>query len=222
MKKMKRNLYCLHFRVVIITLIFLLPFNTKYIFSGSHNFFTPYQQNQIPDEAFKNLEKKLQDALYVNPKGQTSYNKFYLSQDELNAYIQVNYAHRFPLEIKAWQIRLDGEEATILVLISLDEFRETIEEELHPTARILLSGEITLRVWGYFDGSDGMGKFDIKGLRLGFLPIPVSLVKQMIISKSSEEDAEVLDKGFPLPEGFESAEIANSLVIINHNTKTEQ
>jgi len=82
-------------------------------------------------------------------------------------------------------------------------------------AKMLLQGEITLRCWGGFYGRGGMAKFDIHALRLGFIPIPVSLLKRMVISKSSEEDAQVLDKGFPLPEGFDKAEIANSLLIIN-------
>jgi len=174
-----------------------------------------YQANDIPKDAFASLEKKLQAARQLTPDGQISYKKFYLNEDELNAFIQLNYGHRMPPEIKAWHIKLKGEEAIILVSINLDEFRDTLEKELSPMVKRLLTGEITLKAWGYFCGQDGRGIFDIKGLRLGFIPIPVILLKQMIVSKSSEEDAEILDKGFDLPEGFHSVKIAHSLIIVN-------
>lgn len=199
----------------ITTIVILLPgyklSNKNFSFKAS----AVHAQYKIPDNAFKSLEKKLKSAGQTTPDGKVSYKKFYLTQEELNAYIQINYGHKFPPEIKAWQIRLNGDEALILVLIDLDEFREALRGELTPLAQMLLHGEITLRCWGEFYGHNAIGKFIIRGLRLGFLPIPIGLLKRMIISKSSEEDAAVLDKGFPLPEGFRSAKIAGSYIIIN-------
>jgi len=177
------------------------------------------QMQEPPNDALLSLKKKLESARQLTPEGKISYKKFSLTQEELNAYIKLNYGHKIPAEIKSWQVRLREDEALILIVIDLDEFREALEEQLSPMAKMLLRGEITLRSWGNFYGIEGVGKYDIKALRLGILPIPVSLVKRMIASKSSEEDSAVLDKGFPLPDGFNSAKVSGSRIIINYDVQ---
>jgi len=72
-----------------------------------------------------------------------------------------------------------------------------------------------MRLRGRFWGEGGRGWIVIERLRLGFLPIPVSLIRRMIISKGSEADTEFLDKGFPLPEGFVKVEVRDGRMIIN-------
>jgi hypothetical protein len=215
MIKKRKYLLILNAALIFFILLFFPPVWQTYCMNIIFQDSDSYQVNDIPKDAFESLEKKLEAARQLTPDGQISYKKFYLKEDELNAYIQLNYGHKMPPEIKAWHIKLEGEEAIILVLINLDEFRETLEKELSPMAKRLLTGEITLKAWGYFYGQDGRGIFDITGLRLGFIPIPVRLLKQMIVSKSNEEDAEILDKGFELPEGFKNAKIAHSRIIIN-------
>jgi hypothetical protein len=213
----KKRAYLVKINIVLSVFIalFFLPALQPYCIAKVVQDSEPSQLYEIPKDAFNSMEKKLEAARQVDADGVISYKKFYLTEDELNAYVQTNYGHKIAPEIKAWQIKLEGEEALILVLVNLDEFQETLHKELSPLTRRLLTGEITLKAWGYFYGQDSRGKFDIKGIRLGFIPIPVRILKQMIISKSSEEDAEVLDKGFLLPEGFHSVKVANSLIVVN-------
>ena len=169
------------------------------------------QMEPLPANVPLSLKEKLAEA-YI---GQGGYQRLVLTEDELNLYIQQNFGEQIPSEIKSWRVSLRGDRVLLRLVIDLDEFRQTLGEELTEEAARVLQGYITLTLRGRFWGEQGWGWLDIERLRLGFLPIPVSLVRRMITSKGSQADTEFLDKGFPLPEGFVKVEVRDSRIIIN-------
>ncbi len=158
------------------------------------------------------LEEKLSEAHQGAAEG---YQSLVLTEEELNLYIQQNFGDQIPAEIKSWRVSLRGDRVLLKLVLDLNEFRETLGEQLSEDAARVLQGYVTLSVKGRFWGEEGIGWVDIERLRLGFLPIPVSLIRRMILSKGSQADTEFLDKGFLLPEGFIRVEVRDSQLIIN-------
>jgi len=172
---------------------------------------SPPQMEPLPVNTPLTLREKLNEAY----TGQEGYQRMSLTEDELNLYIQQNFGEQIPPEIKSWRVSLRGDRVVLKLVIDLNEFRETLGEELPEDAARVLQGYVTLTLRGRFWGEDGTAWVTIERLRLGFLPIPVSLVRRMIISKGSEKDTEFLDYGFLLPEGFFKVEVRDSRIIIN-------
>jgi len=169
------------------------------------------QMQSLPANIPLILKEKLSEA----HRGQDGYQSMVLSEEELNLYIQQNFGDQIPAEIKSWRVSLRGDRVLLKLVIDLSEFREALGEELPEDVARVLRGYITLSVRGRFWGEEGIAWVDIERLRLGFLPIPVGLIRRMIISKGSQADTEFLDKGFLLPEGFVKVEVRDSQIIIN-------
>ena len=172
---------------------------------------SPPQEDSPPANVSLTLEEKLSEAQH-GPEG---YQSMILTEEELNIYIQQNFGDQIPAEIKSWRVSLRGDRVLLKLVLDLNEFREALGEELSEDVARVLRGYVTLSVRGRFWGEEGIGWVDIERLRLGFLPIPVSLIRRMIISKGSQADTEFLDKGFLLPEGFVKVEVRDSQIIIN-------
>ena len=169
------------------------------------------QVDSLPANVSLTLDEKLSEA----QQGPESYQSMVLTEEELNIYIQQNFGDQIPAEIKSWRVSLRGDRVLLKLVLDLNEFREALGEELSEDVARVLRGYVTLSVRGRFWGEEGIGWVDIERLRLGFLPIPVSLIRRMIISKGSQADTEFLDKGFLLPEGFVKVEVRDSQIIIN-------
>lgn len=169
------------------------------------------QVDSLPANVSLTLDEKLSEA----QQGPESYQSMVLTEEELNIYVQQNFGDQIPAEIKSWRVSLRGDRVLLKLVLDLNEFRETLGEELSEDVARVLRGYVTLSVRGRFWGEEGIGWVDIERLRLGFLPIPVSLIRRMIISKGSQADTEFLDKGFLLPEGFVKVEVRDSQIIIN-------
>jgi len=169
------------------------------------------QLEPLPSDAPPTLREKL-DEVY---SGEEGYQRMVLTEDELNLYIQQNFGEQIPPEIKSWRVSLREDRVLLRLVIDLNEFRQALGEELPENAARVLQGYVTLTLRGRFWGEEGRGWLVIERLRLGFLPIPVSLIRRMIISKGSEADTEFLDEGFPLPEGFVKVEVRDGRMIIN-------
>ena len=169
------------------------------------------QVDSFPANVSFTLDEKLSEARR-RPEG---YQSMVLTEEELNLYIQQNFGDQIPAEIKSWRVSLKGDRVLLKLVLDLNEFRQALGEELPEGAARVLRGYVTLSVRGRFWGEEGIGWVDIERLRLGFLPIPVSLIRRMILSKGSQADTEFLDKGFLLPEGFVKVEVRDSQIIIN-------
>jgi hypothetical protein len=117
-----------------------------------------------------------------------------VTEDELNSYLNLMLLPTLPTTVRDVAVELETGRLEATGVVDIDEVKE--ELKLSPWNPLsLLSGEVAVRVAGrYLAPKDGFGRVEIDEVRAGRIPIPVSVIEQLVArSTRSEEHPEGVD-----------------------------
>jgi hypothetical protein len=132
------------------------------------------------------------------------------SEREINAYLRFKGQDLLPKGVVDPQVVIVGDRRVSgRAIVDLDAVRTSKERTwLDPAA--YLSGLVEVRATGLLHTADGKGTFQLESATVGTLPIPKSLLQELVsyYSRSSELPGGFeLDKPFELPAGIREVEI---------------
>jgi len=142
-----------------------------------------------------------------------------LDEQAFNAFIKNHYQQEIPPEITNWAVELHEETGTVYLMVDLNEFMRSIEEEASRAVSRMVEDGIGFMIKGKLTGEKGIGVFKIEKVKLGAIPMPLSLISRVAkkeIRKQGETPLEdIFSLAFELPEGFQSLSIQNQRVILS-------
>ena len=132
------------------------------------------------------------------------------SEREVNAYLKFNAKEQLPKGVVDPQITIAGERRVMgRAIVDLDAVRTAKDRGwLDPAA--YLSGSVEVRATGLLVTSSGTGTFQVESATVGGLPIPKSLLQELVSYYSRSPDLPGgfdLDKPFELPANIREVEI---------------
>lgn len=130
--------------------------------------------------------------------------------DELNAYLQLRYAAQLPTGVAEPRVDLlGGGRIAGRALVDLDGIRKKSSGGwLDPTA--YLSGRLPVVAVGVLKASGGRGVFALERAEISGLPIPKSLLQELVTfyTATPETPAGInLDRPFELPAGIQRIDV---------------
>lgn len=131
------------------------------------------------------LERKLQDFEARHRSRRVKDETIAVSEGELNSYLNLSPSLKLPEGLSDVQFRFEREQIDAKAQLDLDVVRGKNKvgsgSPLDPLT--LLSGNIPIEVRGRLKSEDeGFGAFEIQDVRLGPLPLPVSVLAQIVAS----------------------------------------
>jgi hypothetical protein len=133
----------------------------------------------------QSLERKLLDFEARQRRRQVKNETIPVSEGELNSYLNLSPDLKLPEGLSDVQFRLEREQIDAKAALDLDLVRGKAKlgsgSPLDPLT--LLSGTIPIEVRGRLKNEDeGFGAFEIQDVRLGPVPLPVSVLAQIVAS----------------------------------------
>lgn len=132
------------------------------------------------------------------------------TEREVNAYLRYNGQAQVPVGIVDPHITIaDGGQLDARATVDLDAVRTSKERGLLDPGRYLLTGRLEVHLVGVLHAAHGQGTFDLGSATLGGVPLPRSLLQELVTyySKTPETpDGVSLDKPFDLPAAIQAVE----------------
>jgi hypothetical protein len=131
------------------------------------------------------LERKLQDFEVRQKSHRVKNETIAVSEGELNSYLNLSPNLKLPEGLTEVEFRFEREQIDARAQLDLDLVRGKAKlgsgSPLDPLT--LLSGNIPIEVRGRLRSEDeGFGAFEIQDVRLGPVPLPVSVLAQIVAS----------------------------------------
>jgi hypothetical protein len=175
-------------------------------------------QNPLQTDA-RSMERKLTTILargLTAPKNAAA-TRTSISEREINAYLKVNAKDSLPKGIVNPELTLMGDRRVAgNALVNLDTVRQAKPRGwLDPAA--YLTGTVEVHASGVFDARDGKGIIQIESATLGGVPVPNSLLQELVsyYSRSAElPGGFALDQPFELPAHIREVEIQRGAATI--------
>jgi hypothetical protein len=132
------------------------------------------------------------------------------TEREVNAYLKFNGQARVPVGIVDPYVTIaDAGQIDGRATVDLDAVRNSKERGLLDPGRYLLTGRLEVHIIGTLRAERGMGSFDLTSATLGGVPLPKSLLQELVsyYSKTPDTpDGVSLDKPFELPASIQAVE----------------
>jgi hypothetical protein len=142
---------------------------------------------------------------------------FEVSEEETNAYFEHRLVDHVPAGVVEPWLRFSDGLVTAGAMLDLDVLRERMPQS---SMASFLSGRVPVELVSGIHAEDGVGKLAFESVTLGGLPIPQSLLQQIVTAYTkspSRPDGVQLDESFPLPYGIESARIERGRVVFRQS-----
>lgn len=132
------------------------------------------------------------------------------TEREVNAYLRFNGKAQVPVGIVDPYITIaDAGGVDGRAIVDLDAVRTSKERGLLDPGRYLLTGRLEVHIVGTIHAEKGQGTFDLGSATLGGVPLPRSLLQELVTYYSRTPDTPdgvSLDKPFELPAAIQSVE----------------
>ena len=169
-------------------------------------------QQLTPRDA-ESLEKKLAVVVArgaAKPDRKQSPVRTSFSEREVNAYLKFNASDQLPKGVVDPQVNLAGERRISgRAIVDLDVVRTSkVRSWLDPVA--YLTGSVEVHATGLLHTSNGKGTLQVESASVGSVPIPKSLLQELVTYYSRSPDLPNgfdLDKPFDLPANIREVEI---------------
>jgi hypothetical protein len=137
--------------------------------------------------------------------------------DELNAYLQLRMASRFPAGVAEPSVTLVGDgRLRGSAIVDLDGIRKkSTGGWLDPTA--YLSGKLPIIATGILQTANGSGRFVLETAEVSGIPIPKTLLQEVVTyyTRSPELPKGVnLDQPFELPVGIQRIDVTPGIATV--------
>jgi hypothetical protein len=182
----------------------------------------PALSSQQTDPAMADeLAKKIELIRERHAKDVKEPKDFEVSEDEANAYIAHRLVEQLPEGVIDPWVRFSEGPVTAGALLDLGVLRSRMPDS---SVAQLLSGRVPVELEARIQADGGIGKLMLDSVTLGGLPIPESLLQQIVTSYTkspSRPDGVQLDEPFPLPYGIKSARVEQGRLRVRQSGSSE-
>lgn len=118
-----------------------------------------------------------------------------VSEPELNSYLNLTLGPKMPKGVSDVVVRFERDRLTARALVDLAEVQAKIPSGSLGGLLSFLSGKVPLEARGRLDAAeDGFSTFAIEEVNLSTIPVPVSMVEQLVVSATKTAES---------PQGFD-------------------
>lgn len=118
-----------------------------------------------------------------------------VSESELNSYLNVTLGPKIPKGVSDVSFRFEQDRLSARALVDLAEFQDKVPKGSLGGLLSFLSGKVPLAARGRLTATDeGFGSLAIEEVNLSTIPVPVSLIEQLVVSATKSSTS---------PQGFD-------------------
>jgi hypothetical protein len=141
------------------------------------------------------LDRKFDDLSERHKAGKVARGKSVLvTEHELNSYLNLSPSVKMPRGLSDVLVRLESERIHATGLLDLEKVRDKMPN-LSPLSPLYwLSGQVGVLLRGRILNDDGFASVEWEDVRVGNVPVPISLLHQIVSSTTKSDD---------LPGGFD-------------------
>ena len=111
-----------------------------------------------------------------------------VTEGELNSYLNLSLGEKLPRGLSDLDVRLDHERAHITGVLDLERVRDKVPR-LSPLSPLYwLSGQVGVLLRGRLLNDDGFGKVEWEDVRVGSVPVPLTLLQQIVTSLTRNDE----------------------------------
>jgi hypothetical protein len=107
-----------------------------------------------------------------------------VTEGELNSYLNLAYAPELPRGVSDVDARLDYERIRVSGVVDLDQVQGKVQAPSPWSPLNFLRGRVPVELSGRLVNQDGFGTFQVETARISSIPVPVSVVEQMVTSST--------------------------------------
>ena len=149
------------------------------------------------------LDRKFEDLNERHKTGTVARGKSVLvTESELNSYLNLSLGEKMPRGFSDVAVRLETERIQATGVLDLEKVRDKMPNLTPLSPLYWLSGRVPVLLRGRVVNDDGFASIEWEDVRVGNVPVPVSLLHQIVSSttKSDEHPAGFdIRAPFPLP-----------------------
>ena len=113
-----------------------------------------------------------------------------VGEPELNSYLNLTLGPKLPKGVSDVVVRFEKDRLTARALVDLAEVQGKIPSGSLGGLLSFLSGKVPLEARGRLDAAeDGFGAFAIEGVTVSTIPVPVSVVEQLVTSATRSAES---------------------------------
>jgi hypothetical protein len=133
-----------------------------------------------------------------------------VSQEELNAYLEVHRERLFESAVKEVQVTLKEDVFLIRGVVNLGEAKIELKTMLQKAFLWILSGDHRFDADVHFQSSGGQGKYKVRSLAIDGIPFPEFMIEFLATEAGKRQTPPMQpDRLFPLPYNLERAKVQN-------------
>lgn len=123
-----------------------------------------------------------------------------VTEGELNSYLNLSLGKKMPPGLADVQVLLDSDRIAARAMVDLEQLRARMADAGRWNLLSYFTGRVPLEVKGrYRHGQEGFGSLEVEEIWLATLPVPVSLLEQVVSSAARGERAFDIQAPFRLP-----------------------
>jgi hypothetical protein len=140
------------------------------------------------DEA-ESLAHKLADAeKWMREGKRPAVSRVLVTEGELNSYLNLTLGPKMPQGLTDLKVRLDSDRLQATALLDLEQVQGKVKDGGALRLFRLLGGPVPVELKGRMPNEDGFGQIQVDELRLGAVPLPMSLLEQIVTSSTRTPD----------------------------------
>ena len=131
-----------------------------------------------------------------------------VTEEELNAYLEVHRTRLFESAVKTVQVNLAEDTFLIRGMVNLGEARIKLESLIQKAFLWILSGDHRFDAEVRFESAAGQGKYQVRSLAIDGIPLPGFMIEYLATQAGNRQKPPMLPgKPFPMPYGLERAKV---------------
>jgi len=139
----------------------------------------------------ESMGRKLDSIKQTVPpaKGKKPRESVTVTEGEVNSYLNLTYAAKLPSGLSDVAVSFDTERIHARGLLDLERVRDKMPDQSPFSPLSLLRGKVPVELTGRFTTRDGMGFFEPEEASISSVPVPISLLDQIISSATTTATA---------------------------------
>ena len=121
------------------------------------------------------------------PKAKGRRESVTVTEGELTSYLNLTYAPNLPSGLSDVAVRFDTERIHARGLLDLERVRDKMPPLSPWSPLALLQGKVMVELKGRLTTRDGLGFFEPEEASIASLPVPISVLEQIITSSTKSE-----------------------------------
>jgi hypothetical protein len=135
------------------------------------------------------LDRKFEDLNERHKTGKVARGKSVLvTESELNSYLNLSLGEKMPRGFSDVAVRLESERLQATGVLDLEKVRDKMPNLTPLSPLYWLSGRVPVLLRGRVINDEGFATIDWEDVRVGNIPVPISLLHQIVSSTTRSDD----------------------------------